>query len=221
LSRFYKFLAPGARGRFTGHEWPAPAGAGVDAWVQASGPVEQCVSGVHVCRLQDLPRWLDAELWEVETAGEPVVEERQVLVQRARLVRRIDPWTERTAYDFGLDCMRRAQTAAAETLGLVGLAIEADGLLAADEPEDVLRRGHEASTAAEQGGHRIAARVAYAAGTAGYHMAVAPGSSPGYVAYPAFSAYASTVVADSLEPDGYETERARQAAWLAARLDLG
>jgi hypothetical protein len=218
--RAYKFLAEGARSPFTGRAWPLPADGGPGGWVDSTGPLELCLNGVHVCRPGDLPLWLDAELWEVETAGEAVPEERQLLVERARLVSRLERWNGETARELGLDCMRRAQTAAAKALEAAGLATEAERLEAAEEPDDVRRAGQATSAVAGAAGHRVAARVAYAAGTAGYHMAAVLPSPAGAVPYAAFSAFAATVVAEALEPGGYEAERARQAGWLAERLEL-
>ena len=62
----YKFLALGAVGRFSGFVWPRPDTRHYQ-WV-TTDRVELCNSGIHACRLQDLPFWLDDELWQTGRA---------------------------------------------------------------------------------------------------------------------------------------------------------
>jgi hypothetical protein len=58
------------------------------------GVLAQCERGLHVCRDVDLAYWIHDELWDVEVEG-PAVEGMDCLVvARARLLRRIDAWTE-------------------------------------------------------------------------------------------------------------------------------
>lgn len=98
----YKFLAPGAVGRFSGFRWQP------EQWVDA-GATDPCRSGIHACRPRDLPIWLDAELWEIELEGEIVERDRQVVASRGRLTRRLDAWTPSLAQDFGRFCARRTR----------------------------------------------------------------------------------------------------------------
>lgn len=89
-----KFLAAGGRGPFSRMAWPAPANGSPGAWIVVDGVLAQCERGIHVCRDVDLAYWIHDELWEVEVDG-PVVEGLDCLVVgRARLLRRIDAWTE-------------------------------------------------------------------------------------------------------------------------------
>ena len=89
-----KFLAAGGRGPFSGMAWPAPAGGVPGAWIVVDGALAQCERGLHVCRDVDLAYWIHDELWDVEVEG-PAVEGLDCLVvARARLLRRIDAWTE-------------------------------------------------------------------------------------------------------------------------------
>jgi hypothetical protein len=99
----YKFLRPDGRGVFTRFAWP-PAGV----WVEA--PVVPCRSGIHACRLADLPLWLGRDLYEVELAGEIVAERTKVVASRARLVRRIDAWNDAARAAYTRDCADRAHT---------------------------------------------------------------------------------------------------------------
>jgi hypothetical protein len=56
----YKFLRPDGTGVFTRFAWPLPADGRPGAWVEA--PVVSCRSGLHACRVSDLPLWLGREL---------------------------------------------------------------------------------------------------------------------------------------------------------------
>jgi hypothetical protein len=215
----YKFLRAGAVGPFTGYRWPTPTGDAPARWVGAEGALGLCENGIHACRLEDLPYWIDEELWALEV-DEAAPAGHQILSPRARLIRRIDAWTQAVATEYGLGCMRRARDLGAADLAAAGLETEAAGLAGASLPDEVREAGHSGSAAAREAGAARAARVSYAAGTAGWHMAV-PVSTPRYFAYPAFAAYSAAVAADTVAgAAGYEAERQRQAGWLADRLGL-
>jgi hypothetical protein len=94
----YKFLRPEGVGVFTGFGWPLPGDGGPGEWVEA--PIEQCGSGIHACRLRDLPYWVTRALYEIELAGEVVEGRKKVVATRGRLVRRIEAWDDeaRDAY---------------------------------------------------------------------------------------------------------------------------
>ena len=98
----YKFLATGGVGPFTGFRWEA------GTWVEAEA-VAACRQGIHACRVQHLPIWLDAELWEIELDGEVVEGERKLVAPRGRLTQRIDGWTPALAHEFGRFCARRTR----------------------------------------------------------------------------------------------------------------
>lgn len=98
----YKFLGPGRIGRFTGFRWEG------DVWVETAG-AKPCEAGIHACRVQDLPIWLDDELWEIELSGDLVAGERKLVATRGRLTRRIERWTPDLAHEFGRLCVRRTR----------------------------------------------------------------------------------------------------------------
>jgi hypothetical protein len=98
----YKFLAAGRVGPFTGFHWEP------GTWVEASA-VDGCRTGIHACRVRDLPIWLNDELWEVELEGEIVEQDRKVVALRGRLDRRVESWTAEAAGDFGRFCVRRTR----------------------------------------------------------------------------------------------------------------
>jgi hypothetical protein len=105
----YKFLRRDGTGAFTRFAWPLPDG-GPGAWVQA--PVVPCRSGIHACRVTDLPLWLGRELYEVELGGAIVEERTKVVAPRARLVRRIDAWDDALRATYTRDCANRAHALA-------------------------------------------------------------------------------------------------------------
>jgi hypothetical protein len=98
----YKFLKPGGVGPFTGFRWP------VDRWVEA-GSIETCRGGIHACRVQHLPIWMGAELWEIELAGDVVEQARKLVARRGRLTRRIDEWNDQLLERFGKFCIERTR----------------------------------------------------------------------------------------------------------------
>jgi hypothetical protein len=98
----YKCLDEGRVAPFSRVRWPDPG-----SWLE-SDHVEQCVSGVHACRIQDLPYWLRTELWEVELEDGVVEGERLVVARRGRLVRRVETWNDEAARAFGRSCAKEA-----------------------------------------------------------------------------------------------------------------
>jgi hypothetical protein len=101
----YKFLRGDRRGVFTRFAWPPPG-----EWVEA--PVVPCRSGIHACRVADLPLWLGRELYEIELAGDIVEERTKVVASRGRLVRRIDAWDDALRAAYARHCADRARSLA-------------------------------------------------------------------------------------------------------------
>jgi hypothetical protein len=85
----YKFLRPDGSSVFTGFRWTLPEGE-PGQWVDA--PPGLCRSGVHACRVSDLPFWAGPILYEAELAGEIVEGRSKIVASRARLLRRIYAW---------------------------------------------------------------------------------------------------------------------------------
>jgi hypothetical protein len=100
----HKFLAHGGVGPFSGRAWPA-----VGEWIETIGELAPCVRGVHVCRAEDLAHWIHDELWELETDGDHVEGLDCLVVPRARLVRRIDAWSDGGARAFAEACVAHAE----------------------------------------------------------------------------------------------------------------
>jgi hypothetical protein len=105
----YKFLAKGLLGPLSGFVWPVPQGGLPGAWVEVTGPLAPCARGVHVCRSVDLAHWIHDELWEIEADGEPLEGLDCLVVPRARLVRRVDAWSDGGARRFSEACIEHAE----------------------------------------------------------------------------------------------------------------
>jgi hypothetical protein len=96
----YKFLAPDGSGRFSGFLWEPKR------WVDTPEPIELCRRGIHACRNDQLPYWLDEQLWSIEL--ERAVEFDEVLLApRARLLAPVEAWNMEAAREFGLACVER------------------------------------------------------------------------------------------------------------------
>jgi len=77
-------------------------------WMPAiQGDLEPCSHGYHLCREQDLLRWLGPAIFEAEYRGEMIEAEDKIVVREARLLRQVETWTERTARLFACDCAER------------------------------------------------------------------------------------------------------------------
>jgi hypothetical protein len=101
----YKFLRPDGTSVFSGFRWPLPA-AQPGAWVDA--PIDPCRTGIHACRLTDLPYWVGRSLYEIELDGEIVEERSKVVASRARLLRAITAWNDELRDAYTRMCADRA-----------------------------------------------------------------------------------------------------------------
>jgi hypothetical protein len=208
----YAFLAAGAVEPLSGFVWPTPTDGELGEWVDADAAPFEALRGYSA---EDLPYWLDDELWNVELAGTLAKRDHVLLPERARLVGRVDSWAEPLAWEFVTACAQRVAREAAAALR--------DG-------------GHGAATELEQAGDLVAlerAAVAaannpppagtlatYAADVCLYARDAGTGTRAAGVA-----AKVSTIAlaGDFDDPRGSERvkkERAWQAAWLADRLAL-
>lgn len=94
----YKFTRSGRRSPFSGFVWP------VGEWVEAEGPVALCRNGVHACRLEVLPRWVDDELWTVELDDVEEEHDGVLVARRGRLLERVEAWNEEIARELARSC---------------------------------------------------------------------------------------------------------------------
>jgi hypothetical protein len=98
----YKVLEPGRIGPFTGAAWPE------GEWVEVEG-VEPCRSGIHACRVRDLPYWLGPQLWEIELEGDVSEQTHKVAARRGRLLRRVPDWNVELLRAFTASCRDRTR----------------------------------------------------------------------------------------------------------------
>jgi hypothetical protein len=197
----YKFLREGAIAPFARVPWRRPGAAGEPgAWV-GDGPLP-----VHGCRLRHLPYWLNDELWQVELEGDVDEVGWALLSTRGRLLQPVDGWTEE-ALALAASCAEVVRDAAGDVLAERGLCDEARSLGAA--PWDAL-----AETVDTMPWVRDSACT-----RAAVDYAVTAASCLGD---PVGAAFMAAVAVGHRDGDRAAVlrERARQAAWLAARLGL-
>ena len=92
---YYKFLRPGRVPPLQGGEpWPEPG-----VWTTRVDRPGLCVRGWHLCRPESIAAHIAEELWIAEPAPRCVVHEGadKVVVSKARLVSRVDGWTDEVA----------------------------------------------------------------------------------------------------------------------------
>jgi hypothetical protein len=194
--RAYKFTCRGAVGAFSGVAWPASG-----AWIEATGE-ELCRSAVHACRVEDLPWWLDEELWEVELDDLGGAGRHKLTARRGRLVRRVDAWDMDAARAFAEACTWRAHRRALEAAD--GPAAET--LAACTTISELAELDRELGGTAD-----VRALVGLTADAA---FCAAAGA-------PAPAAYAAVRAAGLRDGDaGRDEERGQQITWLAERLRL-
>ena len=73
-------------------------------WRSVSLPLVPCEHGLHLCTLAQLPGWLGPTIWEAEVGGARIDQSDKIVVERARITRRVEGWNERTARLFAADC---------------------------------------------------------------------------------------------------------------------
>ena len=117
--KYYKWTAPGGHAPVVGgYRYPLPVKNGDGTWTPgewtqpAQGDLKPRANGYHVCRPTGLVNWINAELYECEIGGDQAAcndpEDSILCVRRARLIRRVESWNERTARLWGVWCARQA-----------------------------------------------------------------------------------------------------------------
>ena len=221
----YKFLGRDRVALYSGHTWP------VDEWVEVDGHLDVCTNGVHACTSDELPTWIDDELWAIEL--DDVVDVDDVLVaRRGRLQRRIEAWDDTTARVFAESCICRLRDQVVSALQLDHR--DATALAQEEALDDVRRVALELAhieRAHEELLTLLANTVELLRGRRPDGGAAPPSEAPprpgaiaanlGFVVAHAFGRAA--VGASGKEASyaaGFEAERARQADWLRDRLGL-
>jgi hypothetical protein len=88
-------------------QWSLPKNGKPGAWFKVKGKLEPCENGIHACRRDQLVEWLGPAIYELEPGSKVLDWGDKVGMRRARLIRKIDAWNERTARLFACDCAER------------------------------------------------------------------------------------------------------------------
>jgi len=173
--RAFKFLSEGGRGIFSDFSWPLPWNGTPGSWVTAGLPLEPCVKGIHVCREEDLPYWIDDELWVIELRGELATHGRMIVAEEGRLVTKIDGWNREAATTFAETCALRARAAAVEALRSADRDDEAAALESAADLSSV---AETAQTIVRSGVSPESTSVSFAADAAALVRGARPEGTP-------------------------------------------
>jgi len=105
--RYYKILNTDGTPCHGGTgQWSLPTDDGPGDWMPHIEDIHPCVAGYHICQRDDVVYWLGPAIFDVEYRGGLVRHDRKIVVQQARLLRRL-PWDDRTARLFACDCAAR------------------------------------------------------------------------------------------------------------------
>jgi hypothetical protein len=166
-----------------------------------------CRSGIHACRIRDLPWWLADELWEIELDGRVQVDEHKIFAPAGRLRSRIEEWTPACAQEYADACAWRARDRAVQALIRAGHASAADELAACTTLDDVLLAARGLANAVPD--TKISVTIA------------GDGAFRALTGVPPASAYIAAHAAMRLDGQaGYAAERGWQARWLAEQMGL-
>jgi hypothetical protein len=204
-------------GPFSGVRWPAPG-----EWLHATaGGGRTCETRVHACRAEDLPEWMDAELWRVELAGDVAVDCGKLVADRGRLVERVAAWDAAFMAAFAEACALRARDAALLVLPADGPAGPAHAALAgAASAQEIAAIAADAELMGPLDGD--ATRAAGYAGDIARHVLGArgePATAPTHAAVSGFiAAHAAAFAQDDVT--AVQREQAWQAAWITRHADL-
>ena len=197
----YKFLRTGAIGPFSAFQWKP------GEWVEAVRSGEGW--GIHACRLEDLSRWINAELWRVELEGRVHERATQIEAERGRLLDRVHGWTEKARAEFGLACVFQTRDVSISALQTLGHEHIAERLAAARTLPELL----EAASS-------IHAPPGFAGEMFGYaHDAAGAYTVRANAAEASFMASVATAAARG-HPSGFDDERRRESHWIADHLGL-
>lgn len=139
MTTAFKFLRAGRVGPFTRTSWPEAG-----TWLDATGELALCRSGIHGLRPSALPFWLAEELWRIELDETQEAAPGVLLARRGRLLERVAGWNDATARSFAQSC-------------LDAIPDDLDGSVAKE------RRSHLVQVAREVNASPSAAWVAYIA----------------------------------------------------------
>ena len=77
-------------------------------WLEVEGDLALCKNGLHGCDGEaQLLEWIGPAIFEMEYAGERLDGDYKFCARRARLLRKLETWNDRTARLFACDCAER------------------------------------------------------------------------------------------------------------------
>jgi hypothetical protein len=106
VEKFYKVLNEdgscfhGGKGK-----WPLPNGEAPGAWMpRIDGTLVACYCGYHVLTQEQLVFWLGPAIFDVQVEDVEIRDKEKCVCRRARLLKQLTTWNERTARLFAADC---------------------------------------------------------------------------------------------------------------------
>jgi hypothetical protein len=106
--KYYKFLTADGSATYGTGKWNLPHDGQPGEWMpDIVGDIVPCENGYHACRPQDVALWCNATMYELEYQGDIIEADDKVVGRRARLLRKIEAWDERTVRLFAADCAER------------------------------------------------------------------------------------------------------------------
>ena len=97
--QYFKVLAEGGKSCHGGDADWRPG-----EWMPTIDNLEPCMRGYHLCEARDLVEWLGLEIWIAEARGEIIRSKNKTVVSGARIIQKLDNWTDRNARLFACDC---------------------------------------------------------------------------------------------------------------------
>ncbi len=204
---YWKFFRAGPVSPFTRHPWSMTG-----EWVETEAAhARPCRFGVHACRPGDLPYWLSEELWAVELRDLIEEGDHKVVATAGRLVGRVAGWTAETARRLAVACVYRiADNAAAELMA--GGLTEPAARLGDRDLGSLARSAQDVAAEPAVAGRRRAARLCLYIADAAEGLDAWPVATLAYIA--------ARTAGQRSTGGGYDAERAWQADWLQAELNL-
>ena len=107
---YYKILRDGKSCNGGKAEWDLPVKNLDSTWEpggwmpEIKGKLIACERGYHICKDEQVIKWLDDEIYEVEYKGEIFDHSDKCVAHQCRLIRKYDKWDERTQRLFACDC---------------------------------------------------------------------------------------------------------------------
>ena len=113
--KYYKVLDGNKSANGGSYKWSLPVKNEDGSWTPGewSTPVEgelvACSNGYHLADAQQLAQWLDKDIYEAEGEEMQLADDKTKWVcRRARLLRKVEAWNDRTARLFAVWCAREA-----------------------------------------------------------------------------------------------------------------